>query len=304
MVQMLISILLALALDRFFPDRGGLQLFNWYRDWAESIELRFNGGTRGQGIAAVLLALAPIVLAILVIRYVLVRISPFLGSLFDILVLYLCLDLYRVGHTATIISDRLDHGDLGGANQQLEDLSGKASVESSEAGIARATVEAVLKQGNWVIIAPLFWFIMLGPGGAALQRLIAVLDRMWGHRNPRFTEFGWAAARLNDLFGWIPARLTALSYAFMGSFEDALHCWRRQGGMWSDINSGPLLASGLGAMHMHNCEEVDDSTAGWSVVADSVHIRRVVALVWRVLLFWFAIAVLIAAGRLFGLWVQ
>lgn len=307
MVQMLITILLALALDRFVPDRAGLQIFNWYQDWAESIELRFNGGTRAQGVAAVLLALTPILFAVLVIRYVLVRVSPLLGSLFDVLVLYLCLDLYRLSAAAAGISEDLDRGDLAGANRHLEDLSGKAVHETTEAAIAHAAVEAVLKQGNWLLIAPLFWFIMLGPGGAVLQRMVAVLDRMWGHRDPRYAEFGWAAARFNDLLGWIPARLTALSYAFMGSFEDALHCWRRQGGMWSDINSGPLLASGLGAMHMHNCEDVDDESmgrGGWSVIADSAHIRRVVALVWRVLLFWFAVAVLIAAGRVFGLWVR
>ncbi|MHB1587853.1 MAG: cobalamin biosynthesis protein CobD/CbiB [Acidiferrobacteraceae bacterium] len=308
MIQMLITILLALALDRFVPDRGGFQILNWYRDWAESIELRFNGGTRAQGIAAVLLALAPIILAIIVIRYALVRIAPVLGSLFDMVVLYLCLDLFRLGQTAAAISEQLDHGDVVAANRHLGDLSGKITSETTESGIAHAAVETVLKQGNTLLIAPLFWFIMLGPGGAAAQRLVAILDRIWGHRNPRFAEFGWAAARLNDLLGWVPARLTAVSYAFMGSFEDALHCWRRQGGMWSDINSGPLLASGLGAMHMHHCEETDAPpgvpSGGWSVVADAADIRRVIALVWRVLLFWFAVALLIAAGRIFGIWVR
>ena len=53
-----------------------------------------------------------------------------------------------------------------------------------------------------------------------------------------------------------PARITALSYALMGSFEDALHCWRKRVGVWSDINSGPLLASGFGAMHMQICEKL------------------------------------------------
>ena len=45
----------------------------------------------------------------------------------------------------------------------------------------------------------------------------------------------------------------------MGSFEDALHCWRRHVGVWSDINSGPLLASGFGAMHMQNCEVMPEA---------------------------------------------
>lgn len=310
MTQILITVLFALALDRFIPDRLGFQLFNWYSDWADSIEQRFNGGVRSQGLGAVLLAVVPIILAVLMGRYIVGHLNTMFKVIFDIVVLYLCLNLYRVGNLAMAVSDHLDNGNLSAANEELEELMGKSSAEVSDTGIARAAVEAVLKQGNSAVIAPIFWFIMLGPAGAVLQRMAAILDKLWGHRTQRFVEFGWAAARLDDLIGWLPARVTALSYAIMGSFEDALHCWRRQARMWSDINSGPLLASGFGAMHMNNCNDVGDggdaegAAGSGAIAAESVDVRRAVALLWRVLLFWCAVALLMSGAHLFGVFVR
>ena len=307
MTPLIAAILFAVVLDRFVPDRHGFKPFAWYLDWAESIEQRFNGGSRLHGIAAVLLALIPIVLGVLLARYVLGEISGVVRFAFDVAVLYLCLDIYRLGSGARAVAEMLEAGDVREADSQLKDLAGKGATDLSEVGIAHAAVEAVLKQTNSLIISPLFWFILLGPAGAVLQRLACILDKLWGHRYERFVEFGWAAARLDDVLQWVPARITALSYAIMGSFEEALHCWRRQMGIWSDINSGPLLASGFGAMHMQNCESTDDvadydaTIGGLSVVPDAGHIRGVIALVWRVLLFWLAIGLLMTVAHLFGL---
>ena len=307
MTPLIAAILFAVALDRFVPDRHGFKPFAWYLDWAESIEQRFNGGSRLHGIAAVLLALIPIVLGVMLARYLLGEISGVVRFAFDVAVLYLCLDIYRLGSGARAVAEMLEAGDVREADSQLKDLAGKGATDLSEVGIAHAAVEAVLKQTNSLIISPLFWFILLGPAGAVLQRLACILDKLWGHRYERFVEFGWAAARLDDVLQWVPARITALSYAIMGSFEEALHCWRRQMGIWSDINSGPLLASGFGAMHMQNCESTDDvadydaTIGGLSVVPDAGHIRGVIALVWRVLLFWLAIGLLMTVAHLFGL---
>jgi adenosylcobinamide-phosphate synthase len=307
MTEILFAALFAVVADRYIPDRHGIKPFGWYRDWAESIEQRFNGGKRIHGVSAVLLATAPILVGVLLARYILGEISWFLEFVFDVMVLYFCLDIYRLGKTGDEISHALTAGDTQLANEQLRDLTGKGATELTEAGIAYATVEAVLKQGNALIISPLFWFILLGPFGAVAQRLASVLDMLWGHRYERFVEFGWAAARLDDLIGWIPARITAISYAVMGSFEDAVHCWRRRVGVWSDINSGPLLASGFGAMHMQSCEmaaeetEYEERAVGMTVVPDAGHVQRVVALVWRVLLFWLAIGILMAGAHLFGI---
>jgi adenosylcobinamide-phosphate synthase len=253
------------------------------------------------------LAIVPIAVAVILARYILDEIAPVLRIGFDVVILYLCLDVYRLGKSAMAVSDTLEAGDVDNANAHLQELTGKGVPQLSETVIARATVEGVLKQGNSLVVSPIFWFLVLGPFGAVLQRLSCILDLLWGHRYDRFAEFGWAAARFDDLMGWVPARITALSYALMGSFEDALHCWRRRLGIWSDINSGPLLASGFGAMHMQTCEGIQDASdyeersQELSVVPDASHVRRAVALIWRVLLLWLSIGLLMAGAHLAGL---
>lgn len=305
MISILVIVLLALVLDRWLPDRGGFRIWTWYSDWAESVEQRFNGGLRSQGIFAVLLAIAPIILAIFLATLVLGQIATVLVFLFAVVVLYLCVDLYRLGDVAQAVATALENGDVEQAAARLKDLTGKDTVETTGAGVAHAAVEAVLKQANSLVAAPIFWFLVLGPLGAMLQRLAAVLDRLWAHRSTRFAEFGWAAARLDDLLCWLPARIMAISYAIMGSFEDALLCWRRQAGMWSGLSSGPLLASGLGALHLDTCEDGEKDAYGNMAIdpatlPDAGDVRRAVALVWRVMLFWLAVGLLMAGAHLAG----
>lgn len=307
MTELLLAVILAVLLDRLVPDRHGIKPFAWYRDWAESIEDRFNGGKRSHGVGAVLVAVVPIVAGAFLVRFILGEVGGWLRFLFDVFVLYLCLDVYRLGKVSGSVSTSLEAGNVDEANDHFRELSGKDAPELSEAGIARATVETVLKQGNSLVVSPIFWFLLFGPAGAIMQRLSCILDMLWGHRYERFAEFGWAAARFDDILGWLPARVTALSYALMGSFEDALHCWRRRIGVWSDINSGPLLASGLGALHMRSCEDVTEehtydegSSEGLIVVPDAGHVQRVVALVWRVLVLWLAIGLLMSGADLWG----
>ncbi|GMR20784.1 MAG: adenosylcobinamide-phosphate synthase CbiB [Gammaproteobacteria bacterium] len=301
MAEFLLATLIAVALDQFVPHRWGLDPFVWYKDWVATIEQRFNGGERYQGWGALALALIPVALAVLLIRFILSQIGWPVRFVFDVVVLYFCLDLYRLNLRAIELTTALEEGRLIEANERLRALGGKGAPRETEAAIATASVQTVFELANVATIAPLCWFLLLGPVGAVVQRMTGILGQSWGYRNDRFMEFGQPTRRFSTLLSWVPARITAISFAMVGNFEDALHNWRRQSELWLD-NSGPLRAAGFGAMNLRYAEyneNADDE--GMTDTPEASHVRRALALVWRVVLLWLMLLVLAAAGDLLTL---
>jgi adenosylcobinamide-phosphate synthase len=101
-------------------------------------------------------------------------------------------------------------GDLAGARRMLPNLVGRDPAQLDAAGIARAVVESVAENTSDAIVAPLLWGALAGPPGLAGYRAANTLDAMVGHHSPRYEQFGWASARLDDVVNWAPARVTAL----------------------------------------------------------------------------------------------
>jgi adenosylcobinamide-phosphate synthase len=101
-------------------------------------------------------------------------------------------------------------GDLPAARRLLPNLVGRDPAGLDAAGIARAVVESVAENTSDAIVAPLLWGALAGPPGLAGYRAANTLDAMVGHHSPRYQQFGWASARLDDVVNWAPARVTAL----------------------------------------------------------------------------------------------
>ncbi|MCG8589504.1 MAG: cobalamin biosynthesis protein, partial [Proteobacteria bacterium] len=102
--------------------------------------------------------------------------------------------------------------DLAEARAQVAQIVGRRVETLDAAGVRRAALESLAENASDAVVAPLFWAGLLGPCGAAAFRMANTLDAMWGHRNERYRAFGFAAARVDDVLCWFPARATAALY--------------------------------------------------------------------------------------------
>jgi adenosylcobinamide-phosphate synthase len=115
-----------------------------------------------------------------------------------------------LAETADQIGRALITGDLAQARDTLPSLCGRDPQDLDRAQITRAVVESVAENTSDAIVAPLIWGALAGPAGLSAYRAVNTLDAMVGHHSPRYEQFGRAAARLDDVANWIPARVTAL----------------------------------------------------------------------------------------------
>lgn len=105
---------------------------------------------------------------------------------------------------------------------------GRDTEAMDQADVSRAAIESLAENSSDGVIAPLFWMALLGLPGIIAYKAINTADSMVGHLNERYTDFGWASAKFDDLVNWLPARLTALLYAaacFIVSDADAKKSW-------------------------------------------------------------------------------
>lgn len=118
-----------------------------------------------------------------------------------------------------------------------------------EAGVARAAVESAAENWSDGVFAPAFWFIIAGLPGIAVYKMVNTADSMIGHRNARYGEFGWAAARLDDALNWVPARLAGLLICMVGGRRKAMRAMLRDAGKHKSPNAGwpeAAVAASLG----------------------------------------------------------
>ncbi len=245
-------IALALALDYLLGEPRRYHPLVGFGRFVDAIEARFNSAQARQadGVLAWAFAVIPLVLLAFAVDAWL-QSSEFLHLLWSLAILYLAIGWNSlIVHAAAVITPLLG-GDLEAARLAVARIVSRDSADLDATGIARGAIESVLENGADAIFAALFWFVLLGAPGVLAYRLINTLDAMWGYRNERYRQFGWMAARVDDVVNFIPAQLTALTYALLGSHtKQAFACWKSQGLSWKSPNAGPVMAAGAGALNI------------------------------------------------------
>jgi adenosylcobinamide-phosphate synthase len=129
---------------------------------------------------------------------------------------------------------------------------------------------------------------------------------MWGYQNRRYHQFGWFAARLDDVLNWLPARLSAISYSLVGEFSSAIKCWFSQAKLTKSPNAGVVMAAGAGALGVklgnravYDGMSVERPILGAGDEVTSAHIERAVRLVEHALWLWILVLFFIAGGYYF-----
>jgi len=140
-------------------------------------------------------------------------------------------------------------GDTGAARDAVSRIVGRDPAALAEAGIARAAIESLAENASDGIVAPVFWGALFGLPGILGYKAINTLDSMIGHRNERHEAFGWAAARIDDVANFIPARLTGFLFVLLAPRRsEALSCMIRDARRHRSPNAGWPEAAMAGAL--------------------------------------------------------
>ncbi|OGR02879.1 MAG: cobalamin biosynthesis protein CobD [Deltaproteobacteria bacterium RIFOXYD12_FULL_53_23] len=182
-----------------------------------------------------------------------VLLHPWLGTAVSIFLLYTTIAARDLVRHSTDVYTALATGDLPEARRRVGMIVGRDTANLDEAGVARAAVESVAESMVDGVTAPLFFALLGGPMAAMLYKTVNTMDSMFGYKNERYLKFGWAAARLDDIVNFVPARLTSMlipaaAFLLRLDVKGALFILLRDRGRHASPNSGHTEAAVAGAI--------------------------------------------------------
>lgn len=244
------ALLLAVLLDWCLGEPKRLHPLVGFGHFVNAVEqkLNINGGTRLLGLWALLLCIVPVLLLSTWLWWWLLHYSPLLALLAGGVGLYFTVGWRSLIEHVSAIERALAEPNLPLARQAVARIVSRDCESLTALQVRRAALESLFENTADAVIAPIFWFALLGLPGALVYRLSNTLDAMWGYKNKRYYSFGWAAARWDDALNYCPARCTAWAFAAMGDTTGAFNSWRTSAANWSSPNAGPVICAGAGAL--------------------------------------------------------
>jgi adenosylcobinamide-phosphate synthase len=328
------AILFALLLEQVRPLGAHNPIHSGLRVWARWVSRNFDAGKPQHGWVTWLLAVVAPSLLALAIHWLLTALVGWPAAMvWSVMVLYVTLGFRQFSHHFTEIRDALEAGDEARARQLLAQWQRVDASELPRSEVVRHVIEYSVLAAHRHVFGVLACFSILaafglGPAGAVLYRMAEFVGRYWRYRNrmqlqPASEALQSAAARAWTAVDWLPARITAMAFAVVGSFEEAIDCWRNHAQRFPNDNDGVILAATSGAVNVRlggetlkpvfassasqglqaaavGSEPTMDSTSTPGREAEVAHLRSIVGLVWRSVVLWMVLLALLTLARLLG----
>ncbi len=305
----LISIVLALLIEQLRPLPQANAMHSWLSGYFGNVARQFNSGERRQGVMAWLVAVVPWVLGVALVHALTDAMGGLFELAFNVAALYFLMGFRQFGSGFNSVLEALRSDDADAARRALAAWR-ICSADELEAGeVAKLAIEDGLVDAHRHLFGVMFWFVVLpGPVGAVLYMLSALRVDQWGlRRGEEYVDFGRFARQAFEVLDWIPARLTAITFAVVGNFEDAVYCWRTQSNSWGDAGQGTVLAAGAGALGVRLGEAIhQDGTVvfrpelGLGDSAGVDNMASAIDLVWRSVLIWLFLIALVTMAFWIG----
>jgi len=309
-----LALLAVLAFEQIRPLRNDNAVHAAYVRGVGHLRHLLDAGQYRQGVWGWILAVVPLTLLVFWAEWLLARMNGALALLFSACVLYVTVGFRGFSNYFNEINKLMNAGDLNAAREQLHLWCNVDCRDLDSNAVSRVAIELGLMSSHRNVFGPVAWFLVFGPAGALLYRMAALLQHAWHARAAADAglsdEFALFAARAFAVIDWVPARLTAASFAAVGNFQDAVDCWRAQAASWPDQSQGIILASGAGALgvklggvlHEAGSAAIEASRPelGTGDQADADYLSTAVGLIWRALVMWMLLAGVVMVAHSLG----
>lgn len=317
------AILLALVLEQAHPLNPVNAIYTAVKRWVAWVARTFDAGVRHQAwITWGITVMGPALLAMLVHWALEWSLGWLLAVVWNVALLYVTLGFRQFSHHFTAIREALENGDENQARELLAEWQQVQVGQLPRSEIVRHVIEFSMIAAHRHVFGVFFWYaalsiIGLGPVGAVVYRLTELAQRLWQEPTTDGSVVSEAlrsvASRAWQAMDWLPSRMTALGFAIVGSFEDAMDGWRNHAQNFPEDNDGVILAATAGAINIRlggaalqqdNADDDNQEMTGGSStpgrIPEVVHFAQVVGLVWRTVIMWLVLVALLTMANLVG----
>ena len=317
------AILLALVLEQAHPLNPVNAIYTTVKRWVAWVARTFDAGVRHQAwITWGITIMGPALLAMLVHWAIEWSLGWLLAVVWNVALLYVTLGFRQFSHHFTAIREALENGDENQARELLAEWQQVQVGQLPRSEIVRHVIEFSMIAAHRHVFGVFFWYaalsiIGLGPVGAVVYRLTELAQRLWQEPTTDGSVVSEAlrsvASRAWQAMDWLPSRMTALGFAIVGSFEDAMDGWRNHAQNFPEDNDGVILAATAGAINIRlggaalqqdNADDDNQEMTGGSStpgrIPEVAHFAQVVGLVWRTVIMWLVLVALLTMANLVG----